>query len=66
MEPTWRLERPEATTMVSAIAVFPVRSMVTISSAFMSSRQLRMMRRVSVASGGDDFETERGAALRVR
>ena len=38
IEVTWRFERPLVTTMVSAIEVLPARSMVTVSSAFMSSR----------------------------
>src|SRR6516162_8603674 len=37
--------------MVSAIVVLPARSMVTVSSAFMSSTRARTRRRVSLASG---------------
>src|SRR5258707_9934444 len=37
--------------MVSAIEVLPARSMVTVSSAFMSSMRARTRRRVSLASG---------------
>ena len=37
--PTWRWERPDVTIMVSAIEVLPARSISTVSSAFMSSRQ---------------------------
>src|SRR5437764_898229 len=45
--------------MASAIVVLPVRSMVTVSSAFISSRRARMMRRVSLAVGR--WETAAGA-----
>src|ERR1700687_2580119 len=37
--------------MLSAIEDLPVRSMVTVSSAFMSSRRARTRRRISSASG---------------
>src|SRR6185436_2562929 len=37
MAPTWRFERPEATTMLSAMAVLPSRLMAMISSALASS-----------------------------
>src|SRR5438105_3892036 len=63
--------------MASAIEVLPVRSMVTVSSAFMSSRRARIRRRVSLASGrcaSGRLETDsgtrraraRGAAMGVR
>ena len=39
--PTWRLERPDVTIMVSAIEVLPTRSISTVFSAFMSSRHAR-------------------------
>ena len=51
---------PEVTTMKSAIEVLPVRSMVTVSSAFMSSMLARTRRRVSSASGRT-LETRSGA-----
>ena len=38
MAVTWRLERPETTTMKSASADFPLRSMETMSSPLESSR----------------------------
>ena len=50
--PTWRWERPEATIMVSAIEVLPARSISTVSSAFMSSRQARATARISSSCGG--------------
>src|SRR5262245_49543364 len=37
MAPTWRFERPDATTMLSAMAVLPSRLMATTSSALASS-----------------------------
>ena len=46
-----RLDLPEVTTMKSASEVLPVRSMVTVSSAFMSSMRARTRRRASSASG---------------
>src|SRR5258708_40014807 len=46
--------------MASAIEVLPVRSMVTVSSAFMSSMRARTRRRVSLASGRT-LETLSGA-----
>src|SRR5882757_2514346 len=49
--PTCRLARPEVTTMKSENADLPRRSMVTVSSAFMSSRRERIMLRVLSASG---------------
>ena len=49
--PTWRFDRPEVTTMLSAMVVLPRRSMVMVSSAFMSSRLREDQARVSSASG---------------
>src|SRR3954449_2841143 len=49
--PTCRLARPEVTTMKSEKADLPRRSMVTVSSAFMSSRRERIIFRVLSASG---------------
>jgi len=50
-EPTCRFDLPEVTTMQSAIDDLPVRSMVTVSSASMSSRRARTRRRISSALG---------------
>src|SRR6185437_3521523 len=61
--PTWRWERPVATTMRSAIELLAVRSMVTMSSAFMSSRRARtILCNVSVGIGRETKAGERGAA----
>src|ERR1700690_841363 len=48
---TWTFDRPEVTTIKSPIEDLPVISMVTLSSAFMSSRRARTMRNVSLALG---------------
>ena len=42
MAPTCRWERPEATTIKSAMVVLPARSMATMSSALSSSSELSM------------------------
>src|ERR1700733_10842087 len=49
--PTCRLTRPVVTTMSSEYADLPRRSMVTVSSAFISSRRERISFRVLSASG---------------
>src|SRR5882757_410492 len=49
--PTCRLARPEVTTMKSENADLPRRSIVTVSSAFISSRRERIRFRVLSASG---------------
>jgi hypothetical protein len=41
IEPTCLFERPDVMIMVSAMDVLPTRSISTVSSAFMSSRQAR-------------------------
>src|SRR5262249_14802288 len=52
MAPTWRADRPEATTMKSAKLDFPWRSMTTMSSALSSSRDFSMSPTSSLATGG--------------
>ena len=66
--PTWRWERPEVMIMVSAIEVLPARSISTVSSAFMSSRQARaigpeilILRSLAPEGGGSE---ERSASRR--
>ena len=60
MAPTWRWERPDVTNMVSAIEVLPTRSISTVFSAFMSSRQARATARISSSSGAS--APERGGS----
>lgn len=61
MDATWRLERPEATTMKSAIGLFPDTSIATMSSALSASRDLRM-KSSSLRLCGDASDLIRGFA----
>src|SRR5665213_1404018 len=69
MEATWREERPEAITTLSASEERPVRSMVTTCSALSSSSEARMRvissEACALGAGSLAFLTFFGAGLRA-
>lgn len=61
--PTWRCERPDATTIASAMSDLPLRSMVTTSSALSSSNSCKMIERISaLCSSGESPESAPSSA----